>query len=376
MAIDASNVIYLDNAATTMKKPQSVVKAMLKWSNCGNAGRGSHRVALASAEKVYECREAAAKLFNCEADNVIFTYNATMALNTAIKGCIPYKSHIITSDFEHNSVRRPVLKLVRENECVAETFISERSAKVVRNIEKLIREETSALVCIHRSNITGRTNPIGEIGRLCRNRGIIFIVDASQSAGNADIDMKRDNIDVLCTAGHKGLYGPQGTGLLIVREGLDVKTLLEGGSGTDSLNEKMPIYYPDRLEAGTLSTPAIAGLCEGIKFVLKKGPENIHKRECDLWNRCRNALDTTKITVYDENDPGANFLFNIKGMTAAEVSHTLDKKGICTRSGLHCAPDAHKALGTVNEGAVRASFSCFTTEKEIDYFIKQVKDLL
>ncbi len=376
MAIDTRSVIYLDNAATTMKKPQSVVKAMLKWSSCGNAGRGSHRVALASAEKIYECREAAAKLFNCEADNVIFTNNATMALNTAIKGCISAKSHIITSDFEHNSVRRPVLKLARENQSMVETFVSERSEKVVRNIEKLIKEETSALICIHRSNITGRTNPIGEIGRLCRKRGIIFIVDASQSAGNADIDMKRDNIDVLCTAGHKGLYGPQGTGLMIIRDGLDVKPLLEGGSGTDSLNEEMPIYYPDRLEAGTISTPAIAGLCEGIRFVLKNGPENIHKRECDLWNRCRNALDNRKITVYDENISGANFLFNVKGMTAAEVSHTLDKKGICTRTGLHCAPDAHKALGTIKEGAVRASFSCFTTEKEIDCFIKQVRNLL
>ena len=376
MTIDRGNIVYLDNAATTMKKPYAVKREIARWINCGNAGRGSHRVALAASEKIYECRELASKLFNCKADNIIFTCNATMALNIAIKGCIQDNSHIITSDIEHNSVRRPVLKLCRENQCSRATFVSEKRERVVRNIERLIRENTGALICIHRSNITGRTNPIDEIGRLCRKKGILFIVDASQSAGNADIDMVRDNIDILCTAGHKGLYGPQGTGMMIVRDGLNIKTFLEGGSGTDSVNEEMPLYYPDRLEAGTLSTCAIAGLSEGIKFVIKNGPENIHKRECALWERCRNVLDHRKITVYDENIPGANFLFNVKGKTAAEVSAVLDKNGICTRSGLHCAPDAHNALGTMNSGAVRASFSCFTTEKEIDFFVKQVRNII
>lgn len=376
MDIDTRNVVYLDNAATTMKKPQSVVKAMINWITCGNAGRGSHKISLAAAEKIYECREMAAKLFKSEADNVIFTYNATMALNIAIKGCIPNKSHIIISDFEHNSVRRPVLRQVREKRCTAESFVSERKESVVRNIERLIKDETSAVVCIHSSNITGRTMPVGEIGNLCRKRGITFIVDASQSAGNTDIDVKRDNIDVLCAAGHKGLYGPQGTGVLVVREGFDIKPCFEGGSGTDSLNEEMPLYYPDRLEAGTLATPAIAGLCEGLRFVLKNGAENIHQKECELWHRCRSRLDDRRIIIYDDNIPGANFLFNIKGKTAAEVSALLDRKGICTRPGLHCAPDAHKSLGTEKEGAVRASFSAFTTEKEIDFFIRQVQLLV
>ncbi len=376
MAIDTRNIVYLDNAATTMKKPKAVIDSMLRWSCSGNAGRGSHKLALAASEKIYECREMASKLFGCSSQNVIFTSNATMALNIAIKGCIQSGSHIITSDFEHNSVRRPILRLCRENQCSRSVFVSERSESVINNIERLITKETAAVVCIHRSNITGRTNPVEKIGRFCREKGLLFIVDASQSAGNADIDIVRDNIDILCTAGHKGLYGPQGTGLLILNEGIEVKPFLEGGSGTDSVNEDMPLYYPDRLEAGTISTAAVAGLCEGIRFVIKNGVENIHKRECELWHRCRNSLDNRKITVYDDNMSGANLLFNIKGMTAAEVATALDKKGICTRSGLHCAPDAHNSLGIMSTGAVRASFSYFTDEKEIDYFVKQVSNLI
>jgi len=371
-----AGLIYLDNAATTMRKPCQVKKAVLDWCGCGNAGRGSHRAALAAAQKIYECREEAAKLFGAKADNVIFTSNATSALNMAIKGCIPRDSHIITGDFEHNSVRRPVLKLCRDNGCVRETFVSISRDSALRNIEKMINDKTSAVVCIHRSNITGRTLPVRQIGETCSRKGVLFIVDASQSAGNARIDMEKDNIDILCCAGHKGLYGPQGTGLLVMREGIDVTPLLEGGSGTDSRDEEMPRYYPDRLEAGTLSAMAIAGLCEGIRFVMRNGEENIHRRECELWLRCRNMLDHKKITVYDEEIPGANFLFNIKGRTAAEVAAALDKRGICVRPGLHCAPDAHNSLGIIDEGAVRASFSCFTTEKEIDAFTNEVRALL
>ena len=372
MAIEMRELIYLDNAATTMKKPQSVKTAVIKWCRCGNAGRGSHRAALAAAEKIYECRELAARLFGAKAENVVFTNNATTALNMAIKGFIPDNSHIITSDFEHNSVRRPVLKLCRDNGCRRDVFVSERQDMILRNVEKMINNETSALVCLHRSNITGRTMPIKKIGELCRRKGIAFIVDASQSAGNADIDIERDHIDILCLAGHKGLYGPQGTGLLIMRDGVNIKPLLEGGSGTDSKEEDMPDYYPDRLEAGTLSAMAIAGLGEGIRFVLRTGPKNIHKRERELVVRCRNALDNKKIRIYDDNCEGANLLFNIKGKTAAEVSAALDRQGICTRPGRHCAPDAHFSLGTQQDGAVRASFSCFTTEKEIDIFAREV----
>ncbi len=368
-------LIYLDNAATTMSKPPEVRTAVFKWTECGNPGRGSHSAALAASEKIYEARAAAAALFGGSAENTIFTSNATSALNIAIKGLVPGGSHIITSDFEHNSVRRPVLNLCKNNGCSRSMFVSERKEYIPRALERLFRRDTAAVVCLHRSNITGRTMPIREIGRLCRERGILFIVDASQSAGNAKIDMEDDNIDVLCTAGHKGLYGPQGTGLLILREARSIKTLLEGGSGTDSRAEDMPEHFPDRLEAGTLSTMAVAGLLEGIKFVSRVGEENIHRREAALWKRCCDNLRDSRITVYDRDKPGANLLFNIKGASAAEVSTALDKKGICTRPGLHCAPDAHTSLSTVDFGAVRASFSYFTTEREADIFSREVLNI-
>ncbi len=369
-----TETVYLDNAATTMKKPRAVPQAMAKWSTCGNAGRGSHRVALAAAEMIYECREQAARLFNARAENVVFTSNATHALNMAIKGGIPDGAHIITSDFEHNSVRRPVLTMCRERGCKRDSFKS--NGNVIEEIKELIRPETAAVVCIHRSNITGRTMPIAEIGKLCREKGMLFIADASQSAGNAEIDVERDNIDLLCTAGHKGLYGPQGSGLLIVNCHNNLKTLTEGGSGSDSRDEEMPMYLPDRLEAGTLPVANIAGLFEGIKFVMNNGVENIHRRECELWMRCRELLDHRGIEIYDEDMPGANFLFNVKGMPSAEVARELDKYGICTRAGLHCAPDAHEAIGTISKGAVRASFSVMTREKEIDYFCRRVRALM
>ncbi len=369
------DIVYLDNAATTMKKPQFVERALVRWCKSGNAGRGSHRAALMAAEKIYECREYAAKLFNSKAENVVFTCNATHALNMAIKGCIPDNSHIITSDFEHNSVRRPILSLCREKGCKRDKF-SSGDPDIISNIEKLINRDTTAVVCIHRSNITGRTMPVREIGMLCRRQGILFIVDASQSAGNAHIDVDRDNIDVLCAAGHKGLYGPQGSGLLVVNCNSRIKTIVEGGSGSDSRDEEMPAYLPDRLEAGTLSTANIAALCEGIKFVMKNGEENIHKSECEKWIRCRRALDHRKIEIYDEDIPGANFLFNVKGRSAAEITSELDRYGICTRAGLHCSPDAHEALGTITGGAVRASFSFMTTDKEIDTFCNRVRALL
>ncbi len=368
--------IYLDNAATTLKKPPSVSAAVSRWTECGNPGRGSHSIALSASEKIYEARVAAARLFGAKTEKVVFTNNATTALNMAIKGLIPDGSHIITSDFEHNSVRRPVLSLCKNNGCSRDIFITEREEYVPRAIEKMLRKNTAAVVCLHCSNITGRTLPIAQIGRLCRERGILFIADASQSAGNASIDIERDNIDVLCTAGHKGLYGPQGTGILVMREDRNIKTLIEGGSGTDSMSEYMPSYFPDRIEAGTLSTPAIAGLLEGIRFVSAVGEENIHRHEVFLWNRCVNELCHRRITVYDRDKPGANLLFNISGMSPSEVSALLDSKGICTRSGLHCSPDAHTELMTKETGAVRASFSYFTRIDEVDRFICAVKSLV
>ncbi len=368
-------MIYLDNAATTLKKPRSVSGAVCKWVECGNPGRGSHRISLSASEVIYNTRKEAAALFNAAEENIVFTSNATSALNFAIKGLIPHGATVITSDFEHNSVRRPVLSLCRTKDCKRKMFQSDGGDITLRELKNYAGDGVCSVVCIHKSNITGRSLPIGEIGRFCRENGILFILDASQSAGNSYIDMERDNIDVLCCAGHKGLMGPQGTGLLIFGRNIDIEPLMEGGSGSDSRDEQMPVMLPDRLEAGTLATPAIAGLGEGIRFIRRIGAENIGIRERYLWNRCRNMLDSRRIRVYDDGIPGANFLFNIEGMLPSQVARELDKRGICVRAGLHCAPEAHNALATGEAGAVRASFSYFTTEWEIDAFAEEVLKL-
>ncbi len=365
-------MIYLDNAATTMKKPRSVIDAVAKWAECGNPGRGSHKASLAASRVIYDARVAVGELFNAAPENVIFTQNATAALNIAIKGCIK-EGEIITSDFEHNSVRRPVLSLCKSKACRRITFVSEREGSVAGLVSREITEKTAAVVCIHKSNITGRTLPVREIGALCRRLGVLFIVDASQSAGNTKIDMEADNIDILCAAGHKGLMGIQGSGVLIFRDERAVETLMEGGSGSDSRSPVMPEYFPDRLEAGTPSTPAVASLLEGVRFVRQIGEENIGRHECMLWGKCLERLDGIRnITVYDKACPGANLLFNIEGMSPVELASFLDKRGICVRQGLHCAPDAHDAL--CSKGAVRASFSCFTTEREVDLLCSALAD--
>ncbi|MBQ7835761.1 MAG: aminotransferase class V-fold PLP-dependent enzyme [Clostridia bacterium] len=366
-------MIYLDNAATTYKKPPNVTEALIKWAQCGNPGRGSHSASIAASELIYKAREEIASLFGAEAENVIFTAGATSSLNTAINGIIQGK-RFITTDFEHNSVRRPVLALCRDRGCTRDILPSWDTKNMPRLLSRMICKDTSAVICIHKSNITGRTMPIRDLGKICRDRGIPFIVDASQSAGSVNIDIKRDNIDILCAAGHKGLLGIQGTGIMVFRDHMNISPLLHGGSGSDSRDENMPLHFPDRLEAGTPATPAIASLYEGVRFVRSHGEEYIGRKQRKLWYRCYDNLSSIRgIKIYDSHAPGANFLFNIHGISHTDIARELDKRGICVRSGLHCAPDAHDSLNS--EGAVRASFSYFTTTAEVDEFIRQVKEI-
>lgn len=367
-------MIYLDNAATAMKKPQRVRDALISSIESGNPGRGSHSASLAASEMIYGARCDLAALFKANAENVIFTCGATASLNTAIKG-ICQRGQIITTDFEHNSVRRPVLATCRERGCSWATIPSACRENMAATLWEMTKKETTAVVCIHKSNITGRTMPIGQLGEVCRRRGIPFIVDASQSAGNTSIDMERDNIDVLCAAGHKGLMGIQGVGILIARNGVEIAPLLHGGSGSDPIDEDMPPHLPDRLEAGTPPTPAIASLGAGARFVLEHGADRIGRKEERLWLRCRDKLHgMPRIRIYDGDMPGANLLFNIEGISPSQVARELDSRGICVRSGLHCAPDAHAALGS--SGAVRASFGYYTTTAEIDEFIKCIRSIV
>jgi len=343
-------------------------------SYAGNPGRSSHKLSLAASEKIYECREHLSALFRSfSPENVVFTYNATYAINIALKGTAQPGDHILISNFEHNSVIRPVFNLqkIGVSHSVFNACCDDET--IIKNISAAILPNTRIIIVSHSSNICGITLPIAKIGKLCHDRGLLFIVDASQSAGIRDIDVVRDNIDILCAPGHKGLYGPQGTGFLLISDSAAstvFNTIIEGGNGVNSLIPDMPDFRPERLESGTLATPAIAGLCEGVKFVRRIGPENIFDHEIKLYRRMKNNLHTIcGVKVYaDHIDDSSVLLFNIGNLSSAEVSSKLDEAGICTRSGFHCSPLAHKMLGTGDDGAVRVSFGYFNTVAEVDYF--------
>jgi len=366
-----SDPIYFDNAATTFPKPPSVVEEIAGCMReyCGNPGRGSHSLAIAAAEKLYEAREFASKVFSAKSpENVVFTYNATHALNNAIKAYIPEGSHVLISDMEHNAVLRPIEELRRRGVITYDVFSTSGSTEcVMRGIRSKIRDNTSAVVSTLASNICSRVLPSREIGRFCRSLGLIFIADGAQAAGHRRISMADENIDVLCLPGHKGLFGPQGIGMMITRMGDGGNTVVEGGSGTDSASPYMPEYLPDRFEAGTANTPGIAGLLAGMRFVCDTGIEQIESVERELWYRLYSRISgDRRFILYGDKRPSAVVLLNKRDRTSAELGEYLNKHGICTRSGLHCAPLAHESIGTKDVGGVRISFSVFNTLKEVD----------
>lgn len=380
-----SDVIYFDNAATTFPKPESVIMATVDCMKnyCGNPGRGSHRLALKSAEKVFEARETVAELFAAEPENVIFTLNTTYALNMAIKGIMKDGGHMLISNMEHNSTLRPTSGMARDNVIRYDVFkaydkdkkLSER--EIIDNIVKKLRPSTKMISCIHASNICSYTLPIREIGRLCRRLGIIFCVDAAQSAGHARINMREDFIDILCLPAHKGLYAPQGLGIMILGDTLPkFSTLIEGGNGVNSLELSMGNQSPEKYEGGTLCTPAIAGLCAGIEFINSFGIDAMAEHEKLLWEKAFERLSSLpKIEIYDR-DPGSVLLFNIKGMPADAVGEMLSSDGFCLRSGYHCSPLAHKALGTPDGGALRIGFGAFNTTRDLDLLYSKLSEII
>ena len=368
-------MVYLDNAATTFPKPTVVAEAVYRCINeyCGNPGRGSHYLARAASEKLFEARSLLTELFGLSsAENVIFTLNTTYALNMAVKSAVTQGCHVLISDMEHNSVLRPVEALKRKGVItysVFKTFGGGDSDKILKSINENIRQNTRVLVCQHSSNICGTVLPIKKIGELCRERGIFFIVDAAQSAGLFDISVGDFDIDALCVPSHKGLYGPQGAGVLMFSDRLDAErlaTLVEGGSGIASRELIMPSFLPDRFEAGTMATPVIAGLCEGINFVRRNTPASIRAYEEYLSYKFKDHIgNLSDVTLYDAEKSSSIVLFNLKGKSSSDVSEALDKFGICVRSGLHCAPLAHKTLGTPEGGAVRVSFGAFNSINDV-----------
>ena len=376
-------MVYLDNAATSFPKPESVYRAVSRAmrERGGNPSRGSHKMARLASEEIYNCREEAAKLFSCDEESVVLTFNATHALNLAIKGLAERNSHILLSDMEHNSVLRPVNALKRTHGCSFDIYSSHSgdADKIITEIASKIRKNTRMIIANHASNVCGVRLPIEKIGALCERLGIVFIVDASQSAGHIPLDFGDTKADALCMAGHKGLYGPQGTGLLILKKERPIATLLEGGSGVNSLDVERPEFLPERLETGTYSAPLAAGLAEGMRWVRTTGIHNISRHEKRLCVALDDRIcDIRGVTLYcrDKIDVGAPVLFNVDGISPAEVSKKLDEVGICVRSGLHCSPVAHKALSTGENGAVRVSFGCFNTEKDASYLADQINKIV
>jgi len=375
--VKAKELCYFDNAATSFPKPAAVVRESMRCMReyCGNPGRGSHRLSLLASEKLYEARELCALLFGAQSsENVVFTLNATHALNTAIFGLCPEGAHVLISDLEHNSTLRPLEYLKRYKGVSYSVFST--SGDILANVEKIIKENTAMLVCTHTSNICNKVLPLPKIGRLLHEKGIIFVVDASQSAGVHRIDMQASRISALCFPGHKGLLGPQGVGGAVFSDGILPRPLIYGGSGSESRLLLMPDKLPDRLEAGTMATPAIAGLCEGIKYVLQRGEENIFEKECSVMDTVRKRFSgDERIETYSKGRGGI-WLFNIKGQSSQKTAQRLDDLGVCVRAGLHCAPLAHKTLETPESGAVRVSAGALTTASDGERFCVALEKVL
>ena len=381
-------MIYLDNAATTLKKPDQVIDAVVNAMRTqGNASRGAHGATLSASRVVYDARVKIAKFFNFDTpSNVIFTCNSTEALNIAINGTIKEGDKVISTDTEHNSVLRPLYHL-QKSKNIDLQFIKADTKGVLdlNQFEKICDGKTKVVVVNHISNLTGNVNDIKTISKIAHNVGAVLIVDGSQSAGTMPVDVKDLGIDIYCFTGHKGLFGPQGTGGLLVKEGVEVEVFKRGGSGVKTYEEDQPNEYPTRLEAGTLNSHGIAGLSAAIEFINEIGVENIHKKERELTEYFYNEIiKIDGVKVYgnfgaDAAHPyehAAIVSLNVKDYDSGEVSDALSNDyGIATRPGAHCAPRLHIALGTKYQGAVRFSFSYFTTKEELDTAINALKEM-
>lgn len=379
---EEGNMIYLDNAATTMRKPQEVIDAvMLAMGSMGNAGRGVNDASLSASRLIYDTRERLCRMFGgTDPRQVVFTCNSTESLNIAIRGLLNPGDHVITTMLEHNSVLRPLYDL--EAKGTSLTIIeSDRSGNFdIEDMKRAVRPETKMIVCTNGSNLTGNYVELKPIGEFARERGILFVVDASQTAGVFPINVEEMKIDVLCFTGHKGLLGPQGTGGMYVREGVNIRPLKAGGTGVQTYSKSQPVQMPTALEAGTLNGHGIAGLHAALGYIEEHGIDAIRKREQELMRRFYEGVkDIENVTVYgdfDTMDRCAIVTLNIGDYDSSEVSdELLTGYGISTRSGGHCAPLMHKALGTVEQGAVRFSFSHYNTDEEVDAAVKAVREL-
>lgn len=376
-------MIYLDSAATSYHKPDGVARAVAEAiSHMGNPGRGAHEASLDASRVVYGTREKMAELFGAEeASQIVFTANSTESLNIAIQGLLDPGDHVITTVMEHNSVLRPLYLCQQRGVSLTILPFSAAGTVTPEAIEAVIRSNTRMIVCTHGSNLTGDLNDLEAIGRVCKKHHLLFVVDASQTAGVFPIQMDSMNIDVLCFTGHKSLMGPQGTGGMCVRKGVRIRPLLVGGSGIDSYSKIHPQVMPIALEAGTLNAHGIAGLSAALDFIKKVTPDVIRQREEELTRRFVSQIKSipgVKLYGNYEQFPRAPILsLNIMDYDSGEIADVLAQDyGIMTRAGAHCAPLMHEALGTKSQGAVRFSFSYFNTEEEIDQAANAIRELV
>jgi len=377
-------VIYLDNAATSWPKPKGVLEAMERYLReyGANPGRGGHRLSVAAGRVVTETRELLAQLINAEDPaHIIFTANATLALNQAIKGSLSPGDHVITSSMEHNSVVRP-LKALEEWGVETTKLPCRRDGSFpIEGLEEKIRENTRLIVLSHASNVTGTVMPVAEVGRIARRHKLLFLVDAAQSLGVLPVDVQGMGIDLLAFPGHKGLFGPPGTGGLYIRPGVKLRPLFEGGTGSQSDSLQQPETFPDRYESGTLNAVGIAGLGAGVKFLLAEGIQRIREHEQKLLERLLQGLNTIPgIQVYGVKDSARQapvVSFTVRNYDPGEVAVILDQVfEIACRSGLHCAPDAHRTLGTLAQGGtVRLSPGYFNTVEDIDLAVAAIGEI-
>lgn len=362
-------MIYFDNGATSYPKPKCVIASV---NNClrkigGNPSRSSHKLSLLASEEVYKTRESVAKLLNVDTpENIVFTYNATYALNLAIKTLISEKCHVIISDVEHNSVLRPIEALKSQIGIEYDVYDSDRP--LYEAISAVLRPDTRFIVSTLASNVSGKEIDLPSLSQIAAKFSLKLILDASQLIGHKNIDLSVNSCDALCAPGHKALFGIQGSGFVYFKNNLREGNFVEGGSGSDSFNPLMPLYLPEAYEAGTLGTVGIVALRSGIEFTSEIGYENIDHH----LNKLRNLIEfelskNSKIQLYPSY--GGNCIFNITGMPSVDASAIFDRYDVCTRGGIHCAPLAHIKMGTVERGAVRLSFSIMNSVKEAEDFI-------
>ncbi len=371
-------MIYFDNAATTGKKPQIVINAVtnaLKEYNA-NPGRSGHSFSVKCADAVYKVREKIADFFGASGpEKVIFTHNCTHSINYVLKGVLKRGDHIIVSSFEHNAVMRP-LKKIGINYSVADVSLTD-DEHTVNNFKEKIKPNTRMIFCTGASNVFGKMLPIEQIGKLCRSKGILFGVDAAQIAGVIPIDMQKMCIDFLCVAPHKALYAPMGCGILISEKNI-AETVLEGGTGTNSAELTQPVFSPERYESGTICVPAILGLGAAVDFVKNIGLQKIYNHEMKLAKNLYSSLKQNEnVIIYTPEPLNENFVpvisFNFKDVDSALTSQILSENSVAVRGGLHCAPIAHKYMGTLETGTVRLSLSVFNNINEVNAFLRLIK---